>query len=70
MRRSSRERTGFHPPISTDTNDRHLVQGEADADVVLNSLLSAYGLPTIKFGKGAFKVYDDFDQDFTFEYPR
>lgn len=41
----------------------------ADPKTIVNSVLSAYGLPLLAKTKG-FQVYDDFQQDFTLEYPR
>lgn len=46
-----------------------LVSGSDDAKTVFNSVLSAYGLPTMKGSQG-YKVYDELSDDFYFEYPR
>lgn len=43
--------------------------GTDDPTTILNSVLSAYGLPTLAATKG-FKAYDDFEQGFLLEYPR
>eukprot|EP01023_Acetabularia_acetabulum_P030349 TRINITY_DN28562_c0_g1_i2.p1 TRINITY_DN28562_c0_g1~~TRINITY_DN28562_c0_g1_i2.p1 ORF type:complete len:371 (+),score=24.16 TRINITY_DN28562_c0_g1_i2:150-1115(+) len=40
-----------------------------DATTIVNSVLSGYFLPTFGLTAG-FKVYDDFDNDYVFEYPR
>ncbi|WIA15677.1 hypothetical protein OEZ85_002303 [Tetradesmus obliquus] len=46
-----------------------LVLGSDDATTIVNSVLSAYGLPTLKASAG-FRVYDDFADEFYFEYPK
>ena len=43
--------------------------GTDDPVTVVNSVLSAYGLPQFKAGKG-FSTYDDFDNEYLFAYPR
>eukprot|EP01024_Parvocaulis_polyphysoides_P020923 TRINITY_DN19869_c0_g1_i1.p1 TRINITY_DN19869_c0_g1~~TRINITY_DN19869_c0_g1_i1.p1 ORF type:complete len:293 (+),score=27.89 TRINITY_DN19869_c0_g1_i1:45-881(+) len=40
-----------------------------DATTIVNSVLSGYFLPTFGMTAG-FKVYDDFDNDYVFEYPK
>jgi hypothetical protein len=40
----------------------------ADSKTVINSILGAYGLPTIAATKG-YRQYDDFDEEYTFIYP-
>ncbi|CAL8468118.1 g7657 [Coccomyxa elongata] len=45
------------------------LSGTDDPTTVLNSVLGAYGLPQLP-GSGGFKLYDDFDQEYIFEYPR
>ena len=46
-----------------------LAIGSDDPTTILNSVLSAYGLPTLKASAG-FKIYDDFDAGYAFEYPK
>ena len=41
-----------------------------DADVALNAVLSAYGLPRFRVSPRDFRTYDVFNNDYTFEYPR
>lgn len=43
--------------------------GSDDPATIANSVLSAYGLPLLKASNG-FKLFDDFDNDYFFEYPR
>lgn len=46
-----------------------LLVGSDDATTIVNSILSGYGLPTLKPSQG-FKAYDEFEDDYVFEYPR
>lgn len=46
-----------------------LLIGSDDPTTIVNSVLSAYGLPTLKAAAG-FKLYDDFDAGYAFEYPK
>jgi hypothetical protein len=43
-----------------------LLVGSDDATTIVNSILSGYGLPTLKLSKG-FKPYDEFEDDYVFE---
>lgn len=43
-----------------------LLLGSDDATTIVNSILSGYGLPTLKPSQG-FKPYDEFDDDYVFE---
>lgn len=43
--------------------------GGDEPSTLVNSLLSAYGLPTMKAAQG-FRLFDEFENDYTFEYPR
>ncbi|GBF89284.1 photosystem II oxygen evolving complex [Raphidocelis subcapitata] len=43
--------------------------GSNDATTIVNSVLGAYGLPTLKASAG-YKVWDDFSDEWSFEYPR
>eukprot|EP01025_Chloroclados_australasicus_P066189 TRINITY_DN9071_c0_g2_i2.p1 TRINITY_DN9071_c0_g2~~TRINITY_DN9071_c0_g2_i2.p1 ORF type:complete len:296 (-),score=5.11 TRINITY_DN9071_c0_g2_i2:252-1109(-) len=45
------------------------VTGSNDATTIVNSVLSGYFLPTFGMSAG-FKLYDDFDNDYLFEYPK
>jgi hypothetical protein len=45
------------------------VLGTDDPTTIINSVLGAYGLPMLK-ASSSFRNYDEFDDDFTFEYPR
>lgn len=45
------------------------VVGSSDPTTIVNSVLSAYGLPTLKASQG-FILFDEFENDFSFEYPR
>lgn len=51
-------RSTFLPPL--------LVLGSDDATTIVNSILSGYGLPTLKPSSG-FRPYDEFDDDYFFE---
>lgn len=46
-----------------------LMIGSDDPTTIINSVLSGYGLPTLKASSG-YKAFDEFEDDFTFEYPR
>jgi len=43
--------------------------GGTDGLTVVNSVLGAYGLPSIASAKG-FRPYDDFEEDYIFEFPK
>jgi hypothetical protein len=43
-----------------------LLVGSDDATTIVNSILSGYGLPTLKPSQG-FKAYDEFEDDYVFE---
>jgi hypothetical protein len=51
-------RSALLPPL--------LLVGSDDATTIVNSILSGYGLPTLKPSKG-FKPYDEFEDDYVFE---
>ncbi|KAI8475652.1 MAG: hypothetical protein J3K34DRAFT_404001 [Monoraphidium minutum] len=46
-----------------------LTIGSDDTTTIVNSVLSAYGLPTLKASPG-YKLWDEFADEYTFEYPR
>ncbi|KAG2500301.1 hypothetical protein HYH03_001879 [Edaphochlamys debaryana] len=46
-----------------------LTYGSDDPTTILNSVLAGYGLPKLP-GSSGYKALDDFEQDFTLEYPR
>jgi hypothetical protein len=46
-----------------------LVVGSDDATTIINSVLSGYGLPTLKASAG-YKVWDEFADEYTFEVSR
>jgi PsbP len=46
-----------------------LLTESTDGRTIVNALLGAYGLPQLSHTPG-FRLYDDFDQDFYFEYPK
>jgi len=43
--------------------------GTRDPTTILNAVLSGYGLPQLRQGND-FTLYDEFEDDFTFEYPK
>ncbi|KAK9826648.1 hypothetical protein WJX74_007820 [Apatococcus lobatus] len=45
------------------------ISGSNDATTIVNSILGAYGLPKLK-GSNGFRVYDDLDNEWVFEFPR
>ncbi|GMH38664.1 hypothetical protein BSKO_06548 [Bryopsis sp. KO-2023] len=45
------------------------IRGSDDTTTIVNSFLSAYGLPTFRASKG-YKAYDQFEDDYYFEYPK
>lgn len=45
------------------------MMGSSDPTTIVNSVLSAYGLPTLR-ANDSFIAYDEFEDNFTFDYPR
>jgi hypothetical protein len=58
----------LHPPPKTPTPNPPALGG-TDATTIVNSVLGAYGLPTLAPAAG-FRAWDEFADAWTFDYPR